>query len=88
MLGAVTVATALRIPGGTGAELAAFPAEGHVVDVEHPTGHLAVEVELDPAASPPRVISAGVIRTARKLFDGTVVPATRIDRTADDSPAA
>jgi 4-oxalomesaconate tautomerase len=88
VLGAVTVATVLRIPGGTGAELAAFPAEGHVVDVEHPTGHLAVEVELDPSASPPRVISAGVIRTARKLFDGTVFPATRIDGTADDSPAA
>jgi 4-oxalomesaconate tautomerase len=88
VLGAVTVATALRMPGGTGAELAAFPAEGHVVDVEHPSGHLAVEVELDPSASPPRVISAGVIRTARKLFDGTVFPATRTDGTADDSPAA
>jgi 4-oxalomesaconate tautomerase len=75
VLGAVTVATALRIPGGTGSELAAFPSAGHVVDVEHPTGHLAVEIELDTAASPPRVISAGVIRTARKLFDGVVFPA-------------
>jgi 4-oxalomesaconate tautomerase len=75
VLGAVTVATALRIPGGTGSELAAFPSSGHVVDVEHPTGHLAVEIELDTAASPPRVISAGVIRTARKLFDGVAFPA-------------
>jgi 4-oxalomesaconate tautomerase len=77
VLGAVTVATALRLPGGAGAELAAFPPAGHVVDVEHPTGHLEVEVELDPSADPPRVISAGVIRTARKLFDGTVFPATQ-----------
>jgi 4-oxalomesaconate tautomerase len=77
VLGAVTVATALRIPGATGAGLASFPSEGHVVDVEHPAGHLAVEVELDTAVNPPRVISAGVIRTARKLFDGTVFPATR-----------
>jgi 4-oxalomesaconate tautomerase len=76
VLGAVTVATALRLRGSTGAELATFPASGHVVDVEHPTGHLKVEVELDLSAEPPRVISAGVIRTARKLFDGVVFPAS------------
>jgi 4-oxalomesaconate tautomerase len=73
VLGAITVATAL-LAGGTGAELAAFPPEGRVVDVEHPTGHLQVEVDLDASVSPPRVRSAGVIRTARKLFDGTVFP--------------
>jgi 4-oxalomesaconate tautomerase len=73
VLGAITVATALR-GGGTGAELASFPSSGHVVDVEHPTGHLEVEVDLDTSGSPPLVRSAGVIRTARKLFDGTVYP--------------
>jgi 4-oxalomesaconate tautomerase len=88
VLGAVTVATALRIPGATGAGLATFPANGQVVDVEHPTGHLAVEVELDTAASPPRVLSAGVIRTARKLFDGTVFPRATSEGAADDRPAA
>jgi 4-oxalomesaconate tautomerase len=79
VLGAVTVVTALRLPGGTGAELAAFPPEGHVVDVEHPTGHVEVEVEVDTSEYPPRVVSAGVIRTARKLFDGTVFPASQPD---------
>jgi 4-oxalomesaconate tautomerase len=74
VLGAVTVATALLLPGGTGAELARLPSSGHVIDIEHPTGHLAVEVELDPAQDPPRVLRAGVVRTARKLFDGTVYP--------------
>jgi 4-oxalomesaconate tautomerase len=73
VLGAITVVTAL-LAGGTGAELAAFPADGHVVDVEHPTGHLEVEVDVDTSVSPPRVRSAGVIRTARKLFDGIVFP--------------
>jgi 4-oxalomesaconate tautomerase len=77
VLGALTVAAALRLPGGVGAELAQFPATGHVVDLEHPAGHLVAEVELDPGADPPRVLSAGVIRTARKLFDGTVFPAAR-----------
>ncbi len=79
VLGAITVATALRLPGGTGAELAAFPAMGQIVDVEHPTGHIEVALELDTSARPPRVLSAGVIRTARKLFDGTVFP-SRPDR--------
>jgi 4-oxalomesaconate tautomerase len=75
VLGAVTVATALLLPGGVGAELARLPASGHVIDIEHPTGHLEVEVELDAAHDPPRVVRAGVIRTARKLFDGVVYPA-------------
>jgi 4-oxalomesaconate tautomerase len=74
VLGAVSVATALLLPGGVGAELLP-PRPGSVIDVEHPTGHLRVEVELDTSADPPRVLSAGVIRTARKLFDGTVYPA-------------
>jgi 4-oxalomesaconate tautomerase len=77
VLGAVTVATALRLPGGIGAELAAPVPAGNIVDVEHPTGHLEVEVELDSSADPPEVLSAGVIRTARKLFDGTVFPASQ-----------
>jgi len=80
VLGALTVATALRLPGGIGSELARFPAAGRAVDLEHPAGHLEVEVELDPSAEPPRVLSAGVIRTARKLFDGTAFPAEQPDR--------
>jgi 4-oxalomesaconate tautomerase len=79
VLGAVTVATALRLPGGIGADLAAFPPVGDVVDVEHPTGHMEVTVELDTSAQPPQVASAGLIRTARKIFDGTVFP-SRADR--------
>ena len=75
VLGAVTVATCLLLPGGTGAELARLPASGNVIDIEHPTGHLQVEVELDTSPVPPRVLRAGVVRTARKLFDGTVYPA-------------
>jgi len=71
----VSVATALLLPGGIGAELARFPGSGHVADIEHPSGHLEVEVELDTTVSPPRVLRAGVVRTARKLFDGTVYPA-------------
>ena len=44
------------------------------VDVEHPTGHLLVDVVVDTTTAPPRVTRSGVVRTARKLFDGTAFP--------------
>ncbi len=74
VLGAISVATAMLLPGAVGTDLAVLPRSGHWFDIEHPAGHLEVDVELDPAADPPRVRSAGVVRTARKLFDGTVFP--------------
>jgi 4-oxalomesaconate tautomerase len=76
VLGAVSVVTALAIPGAVGADLAAPPAgpDGVRYDVEHPTGHLAVEADLDTSGDLPRVRRSGVVRTARKLFDGTVFP--------------
>jgi 4-oxalomesaconate tautomerase len=73
VLGAVSVVTALAIPGAVGAELASRPA-GVRYDVEHPTGHLEVEAEIDTSGEVPRVRRSGVVRTARKLFDGTVFP--------------
>ncbi len=75
VLGAVSVATALLLDGAAGAELAALTPHQTRFDIEHPTGHLEVEVEIDATSSqPPVVIRAGVVRTARKLFDGTVFP--------------
>ena len=76
VLGAVSVVTALAIPGAVGAELAAAPA-GVRYDVEHPTGHLEVEAEIDTSGEIPRVRRCGVVRTARKLFDGTVFAPSR-----------
>lgn len=72
VLGAVSAVTALLLPGAPGAELAHWPAPGQPLDVEHPAGHLLVEAELDTTQQPPLVRTAGVVRTARKLFDGTV----------------
>ena len=72
VLGAVSAATALLLPGAVGAELADLRDPGRPIDVEHPSGHLLVEVNLDTSQRPPLVRRAGVVRTARKLFDGTV----------------
>jgi 4-oxalomesaconate tautomerase len=74
VLGAVSVATALLLDGAAGADLAAIKPGQTRFDIEHPTGHLEVEAEVDTANHPPRVIRSGVVRTARKLFDGTVFP--------------
>jgi 4-oxalomesaconate tautomerase len=74
VLGAVSVATALLLDGAAGAGLAVLKPGQARFDIEHPAGHLEVEAEIDTAARPPRVLRCGVVRTARKLFDGTVFP--------------
>ncbi len=73
VLGAVSVGTAVMLPGAVGSDIAARPA-GSRLTIEHPSGALGVEVELDTSTTPPAVLRSGVVRTARKLFDGTVFP--------------
>lgn len=78
VLAAVSVVTGMRLPGAVGHDMATtWPPEPSEVDVEHPTGHLMVDVSLDTTTVPPRVKRSGVVRTARKLFDGTAFPSTR-----------
>ncbi|GAA4603276.1 4-oxalomesaconate tautomerase [Actinoallomurus liliacearum] len=76
VLGAVTVATALLVDGAVGHDLAELPAPGSPMSIEHPTGRLDVMVELDGTADRPAVRRSSIVRTARKLFDGTVFPRT------------
>jgi 4-oxalomesaconate tautomerase len=73
VLGAVSVGTAVMLPGAVGSDIAA-PPEGSRLSIEHPSGALQVEVELDTTTTPPTVVRSGVVRTARKLFDGVVFP--------------
>ena len=73
VLGAVSVGTAIVVPGAVGHDLAVLGG-GSRLSVEHPSGALQVEVELDASVTPPKVIRSGVVRTARKLFDGVVFP--------------
>jgi 4-oxalomesaconate tautomerase len=74
VLGAVSVGTAIMVPGAVGSERAVVAGGSPRLAIEHPSGALGVEVELDLATTPPTVIRSGVVRTARKLFDGTVFP--------------
>jgi 4-oxalomesaconate tautomerase len=70
VLGAVSVATACLIPGSPAAEVAVVP-EGprKTLSVEHPTGEMSCVLEVDDAG---QVVSAALLRTARKLMDGVV----------------
>lgn len=67
---AVTVATACILPGSTAAGIAA-PVRDGTASIEHPTGALDVLIE---RGSDGNVLRAGTVRTARKLFDGSVFP--------------
>ncbi|MET9966900.1 4-oxalomesaconate tautomerase [Streptomyces sp. NPDC006356] len=82
VLGAASVAAGLRIEGGVGADLAEPPADGDRVRIEHPTGFLDIESGLGTdAAGLPTARRTAVVRTARKIFDGTVFP-----RSAETAP--
>ncbi|GAA1821305.1 4-oxalomesaconate tautomerase [Actinomadura chokoriensis] len=70
VLGAVSVATALLLDGAVGHDLADVPPPGEPMSIEHPAGRLDVVVELDGTS----VRRASIVRTARRLFDGTVFP--------------
>ncbi|MFL5998391.1 MAG: 4-oxalomesaconate tautomerase [Streptomyces sp.] len=75
VLGAASVAAGLRIEGGVGAGLAEIDPGSDRVRIEHPTGFLDIESSL--ATTPGGLPSArrtAVVRTARKIFDGTVFP--------------
>lgn len=73
VLGAASVAVACAIEGTPANSLISADHAGPRYRVEHPTGHLDVEIELE-GGEQPRVRRTGVVRTARKLFDGRVFP--------------
>ena len=70
VLGAVSVATACLLEGSPAAEVA-HVAEGtrKTLSVEHPSGEMSCVLEINASGA---VISAALLRTARKLMDGVV----------------
>jgi 4-oxalomesaconate tautomerase len=70
VLGAVSVATACLVESSPAAEVAEIPeGDRKILSVEHPTGEMSCVLEVDAAGE---VQSAALLRTARKLMDGTV----------------
>lgn len=71
VLGAVTVATACALKGSVAEGVAVMPASG-TMSIEHPSGELTVELDLRDTPDGPKVDRAALLRTARRLFSGTV----------------
>jgi 4-oxalomesaconate tautomerase len=70
VLGAVSVATACLIEGSPAAEVATVPdGATKMLSVEHPTGEMSCVLTLDEQG---QVATAALLRTARKLMDGTI----------------
>jgi 4-oxalomesaconate tautomerase len=74
VLGAVSVATACVLEGSAAAGIAAVPPGAtKVLSVEHPTGEFTVQLETQRGAGGIEIRRAALLRTARRLFDGTVL---------------
>jgi 4-oxalomesaconate tautomerase len=66
---AVTVATAACMKGSPANSVAHIPmGASKLISVEHPTGEFSVTLEMEGE----RVLKAGLLRTARALFDGVI----------------
>jgi len=69
VLGAVSVATACLVKGTTADMAQVPPGNPKTLKIEHPLGETTIVATLDSAGD---VKSAAILRTARKLFDGTI----------------
>ncbi|CAN1548366.1 prpF, probable AcnD-accessory protein PrpF [Rhabdaerophilaceae bacterium] len=77
---AVTVATAAALPGSPANSVVQMPeGSNRAVVVEHPTGEFTVNLTVGGTADRPVIEKAGLLRTARILFDGTAfAPVSRL----------
>ena len=93
VFGAVSVATACVIPGTVAEGIAQVGAGDTLsLSVEHPTGEFTVNLEIDRTGPLPAVRRAGLLRTARPLFDGVTFPhpdyLDRLPARLEEPPAA
>ena len=72
VLGAVSVATAAMLPGSVAIDMAKSAGSGseRQIEVEHPTGFFSVRVGIGTDGR--TVERAALLRTARKIMDGTI----------------
>jgi 4-oxalomesaconate tautomerase len=86
---AVSVATACVLPGSPAHACAVLPAgKVKTLSVEHPTGEFSVRLEVGGSEAAPVVERAGLLRTARLLFDGQLFVPEAAMRAAKPKQAA
>jgi len=74
VLGAATVAAACLLPGSVAQQITGLAATSGTrrLDIEHPTGFLTVELEVEVNGNDVRLVRTALLRTARKLMQGVV----------------
>ena len=72
--GTVCVASACAIPGTVASRLVKLPpAPQGIIQLEHPSGKIAIDLDADFTAGKLVIRRAALIRTARRLFQGEVL---------------
>lgn len=81
--GGLCVSSCVLVPGTVAAGIANRPeSDDCTVIIEHPTGVIDVAMTTRPDGNAVEIISGGVVRTARKLMEGTVfVPSATLAST-------
>ena len=76
--GTVCIASACAIPGTIASQLAALPpAPQGMVRIEHPSGKIAIDLDVDFTGGRQDLRRAALIRTARRVFEGaSLVPSS------------
>ena len=76
--GTVCIASACAIPGTVAANLVGCSqAPQGVIEIEHPSGKIAIDLDADFSNGKQNLRRAALIRTARRIFQGTVnIPST------------
>lgn len=71
--GTVCIASACAIPGTVAAQIAPLsPAPQGMIRIEHPSGIITVDLDVDLAGGRQELRRAALVRTARRIFEGYV----------------
>jgi hypothetical protein len=71
--GTVCITSACAIPGTVAARIAPLPtAPQGIVRIEHPSGMIVIDLDVDLAGGRQELRRAALVRTARRIFEGYV----------------
>ncbi len=77
--GTVCLASACAIPGTLASQIAKVPAAPQgVIEIEHPSGKIAIDLDVDFSNGKQDMRRAALIRTARRVFEGRVLVPQRV----------
>ncbi|MCC7483356.1 MAG: 4-oxalomesaconate tautomerase [Burkholderiales bacterium] len=88
--GTVCIASACAIPGTVASAISTLrPAPQGVIEIEHPSGRIAIDLDADFGGGRETLRRAALIRTARRIFEGSVcIPARVWAGAVEDKRAA